>query len=69
MQHNIQNLNAEQINTLACKLGEIQRHIIEDTNLLDGFSELNINLNQEIDGYECLISALNELQSYVNKNI
>ncbi len=59
----------EMNNTLACKLGEIQRHLAEDTELVVELSELGIKLDKEMDGYECLITALYELQKHADKNI
>ncbi|TAP31763.1 hypothetical protein EYR97_19815 [Alteromonas sp. KUL42] len=59
----------EMNNILACKLGEIQRHLVEDTELVVELSELGIDLDKEIDGYECLITALYELQKHVDQNI
>lgn len=57
----------EQNNELACKLGEIQRHLAEDTELLTGLYDLGIDLDSEIDGYECVITALYELQKHADK--
>lgn len=64
----LKTLSKEQVNTLACKLGEIQRHLAEDTNLLEGLGELGIDLSGEIDGYDCVIAALFELQQFANLN-
>jgi hypothetical protein len=69
MKFSSDNLSIDEINTLACLLGEIQRHITEDTDLLAGIERLKINLSSEIDGYDCLIKALYELQCFVDKNI
>ncbi|BEI26570.1 hypothetical protein ACPFUC_001893 [Vibrio cholerae] len=66
MKHSLSTLSKEQINTLACKLGEIQRHLAEDTELLVDLNELEIDMSYEIDGYECVITALFELQKFVD---
>ena len=65
----LNSLTPVQNNELACKLGEIQRHLAEDTELLTGLSELGIDLDSEIDGYDCVITALYELQQHANKNL
>lgn len=69
MKANLETLTHEQNNELACKLGEIQRHLAEDTELLTELSELGIDLGSEIDGYDCVITALYELQQHADKNI
>ena len=69
MKHELSSLSKEQVNTLACKLGEIQRHLAEDTDLLEGLKELGVDMSSEIDGYDCVITALFELQKFADKNI
>lgn len=69
MKAKLDSLAKDQINTLACKLGEIQRHLAEDTKLLTGLRELGIDLSSEIDGYDCVLEALFELQMFANKNM
>ena len=69
MKANLDTLTPEQNNNLACKLGEIQRHLAEDTKLLNELSDLGIDLTSEIDGYDCVITALYKLQQHVDKNI
>lgn len=67
MKHSLSTLSKEQTNTLACKLGEIQRYLAEDTDLLEDLEELGIDMSSEIDGYECVIAALFELQTFADK--
>lgn len=69
MKANLNSLTSEQNHELACMLGEIQRHLAEDTVLLNELSVLGIDLGSEIDGYDCVIAALFELQQHANKNI
>lgn len=69
MKASLKSLSEEQVNTLACKLGEIQRHLAEETELLSGLSELGIDLSSEIDGYYCVIAALFELQQLANQHL
>jgi len=66
---NLENFTLEQNNELACKLGEIQHHLAEDTLLLTDFNEFGLDLSKEIDGYNCVITALYELQKHVDNNV
>ncbi|CAJ0563684.1 hypothetical protein [Vibrio cholerae] len=69
MKASLNSLSKDQVNTLACKLGEIQRHLAEDTELLSDLSELGIDLSSEIDGYDCVVEALFELQQFANQHL
>ncbi len=69
MKYNLSSLSPEQNNALACALGEIQRHLAEDTDLLDRLAAFDIDLSKEIDGYDCLITALYQLQQHADKNV
>ncbi|MEF1338532.1 hypothetical protein REH81_17380 [Vibrio rotiferianus] len=68
MKCSLSTLSTEQTNELTCRLGEIQRHLAEDTDLLENLKELGIDMSSEIDGYDCVISALYELQQFADKN-
>jgi len=69
MKADLNSLTPEENNTLACHLGEIQRHLAEDTKLIDKITELGINLDSEMSGYDCLISALHTLQQHADANL
>lgn len=53
-----------EINRLACILGEIERHLVEDTNILGELDSLGIDLSKEKDGYNSLIESLCDLSKF-----
>ncbi|WP_026959869.1 hypothetical protein [Aliagarivorans taiwanensis] len=55
-------LTNHQANDLACALGEIERHLAEDTDLLEAIKAQGFNLQKEIDGYESVIEKLYQLR-------
>lgn len=69
MKCSLSTLSKDQTNELACRLGEIQRHLAEDTELLEKLKELDIDMSSEIDGYDCVITALYELQQFADKKM
>lgn len=70
MEESLQNLTPEQINDLACKLGEIERHLVEDTDLISEIHAMKeIDLSYEIDGYESVIEALYKISQYVEMRL
>lgn len=51
----------ERANKVRCILGEIERHIAEDTDYLQQLESLGFDLQREIDGYNSVITALAQI--------
>lgn len=69
MNHSLDSKSKDDIYNLACQLGEIERHLVEDTDLIVNLEKLGIKLDGEISGYDSVIDALYELSKFVNDNI
>ena len=69
MNHSLNSKSKNDVNDLACQLGEIERHLVEDTDLIVNLEKLGIKLDGEISGYNSVIDALYELSKFVNDNI
>ncbi|MFL7013636.1 hypothetical protein [Enterovibrio norvegicus] len=54
---------------LAIILGEIERHLAEDTDLLEKLQNMGFDLSKEIDGYESVIEKLNYLTQLTTHSI
>lgn len=67
--HSLDSKSKDDIYNLACQLGEIERHLVEDTDLIVNLEKLGIKLDGEISGYDSVIDALYELSKFVNDNI
>lgn len=54
-------MDNERKNKVQCILGEIERHIAEDTDYLQQLEGLGFDLQREIDGYNSVITALAQI--------
>lgn len=69
MNHSLNSKSKDDVYDLACQLGEIERHLVEGTDLIVNLEKLGIKLDGEISGYDSLIYALYELSKFVSDNI